>query len=86
MRVFSNESALCIRWPQYWHFSFSPSNEYSRLISYRIDWFELLAVHGTLESLLQHHSLKASVLLVLSLLYGPTQTFVHDDNFKINIG
>ena len=62
MRVFSNESALCIRWPQYWHFSFSPSNEYSRLISYRIDWFELLAVHGTLESLLQHHSLKASIL------------------------
>ena len=59
-----NESALCIRWPKYWSFSFSisPSNEYSRLISFRIDWFDLLAVHGTLKSLLQHHSSKASVL------------------------
>ena len=61
IRVFSNESALCIRWPKYWSFSFciSPSNEYSRLISFRIDWFDLLAVQGTLKSLLQHHSLKA---------------------------
>ena len=59
--VFSNESALCIRWPKYWSFSFSisPSNEYSGLISFRIDQFDLLAVQGTLKSLLQHHSLKA---------------------------
>ena len=58
IRVFSNESVLCIRWPKYWSFSFniSPSNEYSGLISFRIDWFDLLAVQGTLKSLLQHHS------------------------------
>ena len=62
IRVFSNESALRIRWPKYWSFSISPSNEYSRLISYRIDWFDLLAVQGALKSLLQHHSSKASVL------------------------
>ena len=64
IRVFSNESVLCIRWPKYWSFSFSisPSNEYSRLISFRIDWLDLLAVQGTLKSLLQHHSSKASVL------------------------
>ena len=76
IRVFSNESALHIRWPKYWSFSFSTSssNEYSGLISFRIDWFDLLAVHGTLKSLLQHHSSKASILLVLSLLYGPTLT------------
>jgi len=63
-RVFSNESALCIRWPKYWSFSvsISPSNEYSGLISFRIDWFDLLAVQGTLKSLLQHHSSKASIL------------------------
>ena len=63
IRVFSNEPALCIRWPKYWSFSFSisPSNEYSRLISFRIHWFDLLAVQGTLKSLLQHIS-KASVL------------------------
>ena len=63
IRVFSNESALCIRWPKYWSFSFSinPSKEYSGLISFRIDWFDLLAVQGTLKSLLQHHSSKASV-------------------------
>ena len=62
--VFSNKSALCIRQPKYWSFSFSLStyNEYSRLISFRTDWFDLLAVQGTLKSLLQHHSLKASVL------------------------
>ena len=62
--VFSNESALCIRWPKYWSFSFSisPSNEYSRLISFRNDWFDLLAVQRTLKSLLQHHNSKASVL------------------------
>ena len=64
VRVFSNESALLIRWPNYWSFSFitSPSNEYSGLISFRIDWFDLLTVQGTLKSLLQHHSSKASVL------------------------
>ena len=64
IRVFSNESALCIRWPKYWSFNFStsPSNEYSGLISLRIDWFNLLAVQGSLESLLQHHSSKASIL------------------------
>ena len=65
IKVFSSESALCIRWPKYWSFSFriSPSNEYSRLISFRIDWVDLLAVQGTLKSLLQHHSSKASILL-----------------------
>ena len=61
IRVFSNESALCIRWPKYWSFSISPSEEYSGLISFRIDWFDLLAVQGTLKSLLQHHSSKASI-------------------------
>ena len=62
--VFSNELAFCIRWPKYWSliFNISPSNEYSELISFRMDWFDLLAVQGTLKSLLQHHSLKASVL------------------------
>ena len=58
----SNELALCIRWPKYWSFSISPSHEYSGLISFRIDWFDLRAVQGTLKSLLQHHSLKASIL------------------------
>ena len=64
IRVFSNESALRIRWPKDWSFSFSisPSNEYLRLISFRMDWLDLLAVQGTLKSLLQHHSSKASVL------------------------
>ena len=62
IRVFSNESALGISWPKYWSFSLSPSNEYSGLISFRIDWFDLLAVQGTLRSLLQHHSPKASIL------------------------
>ena len=64
IRVFSNESVLCIRWPKYWSFSFniSPSNEYSGLISFRMNWFDLLATQGTLKSLLQHHSSKASVL------------------------
>ena len=62
-RVFSNESVLHIRWPKYWSFSFnvSPSNEYSRLISFRMDWLDLLAVQGTRKSLLQHHSSKASI-------------------------
>ena len=64
IRVFSNESALCIRWPKYWSFSFniSPSNEHSGMISFRMDWMDLLAVQGTLKSLLQHHSSKASIL------------------------
>ena len=64
VRVFSKEPALCIRWPKYWRFSFSisPSNEYSGLISCKIDWFDILAVQGTLKSLLQHNSLKASIL------------------------
>ena len=63
IRVFSNESVLLIRWPKYWSFSFniSPSNEYSGLVSFRMDWLDLLAVQGTLKSLLQHHSSKASV-------------------------
>ena len=64
IRVFYNESVPPIRWPKYWSFSFSisPSTEHSKLISFRIDWFDLLAIQGTLKSLLQHHSLKASVL------------------------
>ena len=62
IKVFSNESALCIRWPKYWSFSISPSNEYSGLISFRMDWLDLLAVQGTLQSLLQHQSSKASIL------------------------
>ena len=68
IRVFSNESALCIRWPKYWSFSFniSPFNEHPGLISFRMDWLDLLAVQGTLKSLLQHHSSKASVLRCLA--------------------
>ena len=77
IRVFSSESALHIRWPKYWSFSISPSTEYSGLISFRIDWFDLLAVQGTLKSLLQHHSSKASVLQH-SLLYGSSLTPIHD--------
>ena len=61
IRVFSSESALCIRWPNYWSFSFRPSNEYSVLISFRIDWFYLLAVQGALKSLFQHHGSKAFI-------------------------
>ena len=66
IRVFSNESALCIRWSKYWSFSTSPSNEYSELIFFRIDWFDLLAVQGTLKSLLQHHSSNVSILQCLA--------------------
>ena len=68
IRVFSKQSALHIRWPKYWSFSFSisPSNEYSGLISFRMDWLDLLAVQGTLKSLLQHHSSKTSILQCLS--------------------
>jgi len=64
IRVFSIESTLCMRWPKYWSFSFSisPSNEHPGVISFRMDWLDLLAVHGTLKSLLQHHSSKASIL------------------------
>ena len=64
IRVFSNESTLCMMWPKYWSFSFSisPSNEHPGLISFRIDWLDLFAVQGTLKSLLQHHSSKASIL------------------------
>jgi len=87
--IFTNESALCIRWPNYWSFSFSisPLNEYSGFISFRIDWFDLCAVQGTLKSLLQHHNSKASILQHLvffgtfsALLspYGPTLTSIHD--------
>ena len=76
IRVFSKELVLHIRWPKYWNFSvsISPSNEYSGLISFRMDWLDLLAVQGTLKSLLKHHSSKASIFLVLSLVYGPTLT------------
>ena len=76
IRVFSNESALHIRWPKYWSFSLniSPSNEHPRLISFRMDWLDLLAIQGTLKSLLQHHSSKASAL---SFLYSPTLTSIH---------
>ena len=98
IRVFSNESVLCIRWPKYWSFRFniSPSNEYSGLISFRMDWLDLLAVQGTLKSLLQHHSSKASILqysvffmVQLSHLYMTTgktialtrQTFVGKDPY-----
>ena len=72
IRVFSNESVLCIRQPKYrsYSFSISPSNEYSGLISFRIDWFDILAVQGTLKSLLQHHSSKASILWCSALLGG----------------
>ena len=62
IRVFSNESIICIRWPKYWSFSISPSNEYSGLTSFRMVWLDLLAVQGTLKSLLQNHSSKASIL------------------------
>ena len=62
IRVFSNESTLHVRWPKYWKFSISPSNEYSGLISFKTDWFDFLTVQGTLQNLLQHHSLKASTL------------------------
>ena len=77
IRVFSNELVLHIRWPKYWRFRFSisPSNEYSGLISFRIDWLDLLAAQGTLKSLLQHHSSKASVL---SFLYSPALTSIYD--------
>ena len=72
IRIFSNESVLHIRWPEYWSFSFSisPSNEYSRLISFRMNWLDLLAVQGTLKSLLQHHSSKASIHCCSAFVIG----------------
>ena len=84
IRVFSNESALCIRWPKYWSFSFSiiSSKEIPGLISFRMDWLDLLAVQGTLKSLLQHHSptpqFKSINSLALSFLYAPTLMSSHD--------
>ena len=80
IRVFSNESALCIRGPKYWSLSFSisPSNEHPGLISLRMDWLDLLAVQGTLKSLLQHHSSKASVLWHSAFFIVPTLTSMHD--------
>ena len=80
IRVFSNESALCIRWPKYWSFSFNISlpNEHSGLISFRMDWLDLLAVQGTLESLLQHPSSKASILWCSAFFIVPTLTSIHD--------
>ena len=79
IRVFSSESARRIRWPKYWSFSFniSPSNEHPGLISFRVDWLDPLALQGTLTSLLQHHSSKASSLRC-SVLYSPTLTSIHD--------
>ena len=76
----SNEFAFHVRWPKYWSFSFSnsPSNEYSGLISFRIDWFDLLSVQGTLKSLLQHHSLKESILWHSAFFYSPTFTSMYD--------
>ena len=85
IRVFSKESALRIRWPKYWSFSFiiNPSNEHPGLISFRMDWLNLLAVQGTFKSLLQHQ-LKIISSLALSFLYGPTLTSIHD-NWKKTI-
>ena len=80
IRVFSNESALHIKWPKYWSFSLniSPSNEHPGLISFRMDWLDLLAVQGTLKSLLQHHSAKASILWHSAFFIAPTLTSIHD--------
>ena len=80
IRVFFSESTLHMRWPKYWSFSFSiiPSKEHPGLISFRVDWLDLLAVQGTLKSLLQHHSSKASILRPLSLLHSPTLIPIHD--------
>ena len=95
IRVFSNELALHIRWPKYWSLSISPSNEYSGLISFRIDWFNLLAVHGTFKSLLQHHSLKTSILwhstlfmvqhmVFMVLLYSLTSVYDYGKNHSFD--
>jgi len=79
IRVFSNESTLHMRWPKYWSFtlSISPSNEHPGLVSFRMDWLDLLAVQGTLKSLLQHHSSKASILRS-AFFYSPTLTSIYD--------
>ena len=79
IRVFSNETALCIKWPKHWilSFSISPSNEYSGLISFQIDWFDLLAVQRTFKSLLQHHNSKASILCCSACFNGSTLTSIH---------
>ena len=78
--VFFNESTLCVRWTKYWSFSFSisPSKEHPGLISFRMDWLDLLAVQVTLKSLLQHHSSKLSIIQHSSFLYSPTQTSIYD--------
>ena len=76
IRVFSNESTLRMRWPKYWSFSISPSNEYSGLISFRMDWLDLLSVQGTLKSLFQHHSSKVSILQCSAFFI--IQLFIHD--------
>ena len=80
IRVFSNESVLCIRWPKYWSFSLSisPSNEYSGLISFRIGWLDLLAVQGTLRSLLQYYSLKSSILWHSTFFMVQLSISIHD--------
>ena len=80
IRVFSNESTLHMRWPKYWSFSLSisPSNEHPGLISFRMDWLDLLAVQGILKSLLQHHTSKASILPYSAFLHSPTLTSIHD--------
>ena len=80
IRVFSNESVLHIRWPKYWSFSFSisPSNEHPGLISFRMNWLDVLAVQGTLKSLLQHQSSKNIISSMLSFLYSPALTSIHD--------
>ena len=80
IRIFSKDSVLHIRWLKYWSFSLSisPSKEHPGLISFRMDWLDLLAVQGTLKSLLQHHSSKASILRRSAFFYGPTLTFIHD--------
>ena len=93
IRVFSNELVLHIRWPKYWHFSFSisPSNEYSGPISFRIDWLDLLAVLGTLKSLLQHHSSKPSILhhsaffVVLSRVFSNTTVQNHQFTTQLSL-
>ena len=76
--VFSNESVFHIRWSKYWSFSISSSNEHSGLISFRIDWFDFFVVQGTLKSVLQHHSSKASILHYSAFLMVPTLTSIHD--------
>ena len=80
IRVFSNESALHMRWPKYWSYRFniSPSNEHPRMISFRMNWLDLLAIQGTLRSFLQHHSYKSINSSALSFLYSPTLTYIHD--------